>query len=345
MDEKQGGNPSAGGNKEAGAPERKSRQTPWTRLIRYVKRELHKHRAAREKKKAQETPADRAARRTANATYVIAVFTIVLAVSTTWTLVEIHRGGVDTHALAIAAGNQAKWTQSLAGAAGTQSGWMQQFAAHMKDVADRTKEQADRTKDLADEAKAQASAAKIAADAAKSAADTAKDALHVSERAYLTLGAPTNDFQYERMDVPVFNGGHIPSGPVQIVTHEATFSVKDVSEKIYPTSDIVETHWQTFTYQSVPIVQNGGIYQVEVHFPNLVPAEFNAGKQAIVTLIVMTYNDGFPGTPEQSWMFCDGSTFAAKQKLLTMRPCQDPNHAMQILLAADHYPDPQYEMK
>jgi len=345
MEEKQDDGPDTGGSEKAHAPVRKSRHNRRGWLIRYIKRELHRHRAGREKKKADETPADRAARRTANATYVIAIFTIVLAISTTWTLVEIRRGGADTHALATAASNQAKWTQSLAGAAGSQSGWMQQFASHMKDVADRTKDQADRTKDLADEAKAQAMAAKTAADAAKSAADTAKDSLHVSERAYLTLAYPQNDFQNQRMEVPIFNGGHIPSGPVKIVTHEATFSIKDVDETIYPLQDIVETHWQTATFQSVPVFQNGGIYQVEVHFPKLVQADLNSGKQAIVTLVVMTYNDGFPNTPEQTWVFCDASTFAAKQKLLTMRPCSDPNQAMHILLTADHYPNPQYELK
>ncbi len=128
----------------------------------------------------------------------------------------MHESSSDTHALATAAGNQATWTQRLATNTDIESG-------HMKDLADRMKEQADRTKDLANEAKAQVAVAKSAADAARSAADTAKDTLHVSERAYLTLGTPTNDFQNKRMDVPVFNGGHIPSGPVQIVMHEATF--------------------------------------------------------------------------------------------------------------------------
>ncbi len=69
------------------------------------------------------------------------------------------------------------------------------------------------------------------------------------------------------MDVPVFNGGHIPSGPVQIVMHEATFSIKEVGKNIIPMSDNIEAHWQTFAYQSVPVVQNGGIYQVEISFP------------------------------------------------------------------------------
>ncbi len=103
MDEKQDGDPNASDNKQAHPQIKKPRQNWLTRLIRHIKRELHKHRTAREKKKADETPADRAARRTANATYVIAIFTIVLAISTTWTLVEIRRGGADTHALATAA--------------------------------------------------------------------------------------------------------------------------------------------------------------------------------------------------------------------------------------------------
>ena len=54
----------------------------------------------------------------------------------------MHTGGRDTHDLAVAAGNQATWTQRLAGSAGTQ-------ADRTKDLADRMKDQADRTRDLA----------------------------------------------------------------------------------------------------------------------------------------------------------------------------------------------------
>lgn len=305
----------------------------WARFVHHVIRESRK----RKSKKQPETVADRAARRTASATIAIAVLTLVLAIVNYFQWHEIHAGGIDTHNLAVAAGNQATWTQRLATNTDTESGYMKDLAAHMQD-------QADQTKTLAGEAKTQAAASKVAAIAAKSAAETAKEALHISERAYLTLGFPANDFQNHRMEVAILNGGHIPSGPAMVVTHEATFAVRNVTENFVPLSDLIESHWQTSAYPSIPVVQTGGIYQVDVNFPKLVQAELNEGKQKIVTVIVITYNDGFPRTPKQSWIFCDQSTFAVEQKLLTMRPC-DSGQIIQTLLVADHYPDPRYEQK
>ena len=88
----------------------KLRRNRWRWFIDYVKGKLEQQRADKDK----ETPADRAARRTANATYVIALFTIVLAVSTIGTLIEIHRGSADTHDLAVAAGKQADASKAVA---------------------------------------------------------------------------------------------------------------------------------------------------------------------------------------------------------------------------------------
>jgi hypothetical protein len=76
----------------------------WSWLIRYIKRELHKRRA----KKQQESPTDRAARKTSSATIWIAVFTVVLAFVSGFTLYEVIEGSSDTHTLAEAAKRQAE---------------------------------------------------------------------------------------------------------------------------------------------------------------------------------------------------------------------------------------------
>ncbi|MGD1096774.1 MAG: hypothetical protein ABSB35_32875 [Bryobacteraceae bacterium] len=52
--------------------------------------------------------ADKAADRTATATVWIAIFTIILALVSGFTLYEVIEGGTDTHALAVAAGKQAE---------------------------------------------------------------------------------------------------------------------------------------------------------------------------------------------------------------------------------------------
>lgn len=43
--------------------------------------------------------------------------------------------------------------------------------------------------------------------AAKNAAETAKDAFHGSERAYVVLGVPVDDFPHKRTDIPIINSG------------------------------------------------------------------------------------------------------------------------------------------
>lgn len=77
----------------------------------------------------QESSADKAAKSTARATWVIAGFTVVLALVGTWTLIEVISGGDDTKKLAQAAVDQAtalkiqaQNTENLATAARNQAG-------------------------------------------------------------------------------------------------------------------------------------------------------------------------------------------------------------------------------
>jgi hypothetical protein len=81
----------------------------WVRFIRYAKRKMDERTA----KKRYETPTDKAARVTSNATVWIAAFTFVSLVVSSSTFVilrsqlkEMHDGGVDTHTLAQLAINQ-----------------------------------------------------------------------------------------------------------------------------------------------------------------------------------------------------------------------------------------------
>lgn len=126
----------------------------------------------RRTKKENETPADRAARVTATATYWMALFTFVLAVVGVATLCvlriqlkEMHEGGVDTHDLAVAASKQAD---------------------RMKDLADRMKDQAEATHDLAVAAGKQADASRAFADLTAQQF-TASQRLIESQRASITV--------------------------------------------------------------------------------------------------------------------------------------------------------------
>lgn len=232
---------------------------------------------------------------------------------------EMRTGSADTHDLAVAAGKQAD---------------------RMRDLAESMKDQAERTKDLADQATIQAKASKIAAESAKRAANIAQQTLHLSERAYLIMGVPTNDFDHKRIDIPLINSGHIPSGRTRVVVHEATFALRNPSERIIPFNDVVEKHWGERIYQSVPVMPLGNLFSLEVHMPALVPDQLNNGKQAIVIAAKMTYRDGFQDSPEQTAIFCDMSSYSVATKLLAMRPCDDPNVVLKAMKVLDGYPSP-----
>ena len=131
----------------------------WRWFILYIERNVHKHRSEHKKKRADETPADRAARKTATATVWIAILTVVMAGFGALTWREIHAGGVDTKAVADAAQKQACASSKSAKAA-------QDFAATASLINGNIN-------DAVGKLDAQAKATQRSANAAKSAADSA----------------------------------------------------------------------------------------------------------------------------------------------------------------------------
>ena len=249
---------------------------------------------------------------------------------------EMHSGAKDTHDLAVAAGNQATWTQRLAANTDTESG-------HMKDLADRMKDQADRTKIEADETKVLADEARIQAAAAKSAAETAKDTLHVSERAYVIASAMTLNASAGLASFPVINMGHIPSGKVTIIVHEATINVSDPnapSQEIIPT----ETHWQHYDLDSLPPMQGAITYTANIPLPRINQDQINKGLQQIVIVGTVSYGDGFIGTSEQRWRFCQAGALYPRTKDFQWRPC-DWSLYMPELISVDHWPKDEYQRR
>jgi hypothetical protein len=136
---------------------------------------------------------------------------------------EMHTGGKDTHDLAVAAGNQATWTQRLADSAKTQSDRTQTLADRMKDQADRTKDVADRTKNLADQAIIQSKAA-------ERSAGTARDALQIGNRPWIKIS--------HRIVEPLNFSFVGASGPA------ATMRVEDTMENVGQTVAINVLAWE-----------------------------------------------------------------------------------------------------
>jgi hypothetical protein len=81
---------------EVKATTKREKRPLWVRFIHYSIRQARKRKA----QKHPEPAADKAARRTANATIAIAALTLVLAVVSYFQWKEIHEGSTDTHNLA-----------------------------------------------------------------------------------------------------------------------------------------------------------------------------------------------------------------------------------------------------
>jgi hypothetical protein len=150
---------------------------------------------------------------TAVATIVIAVFTVVLAGTSFMQWREMRSGGEDTHKLAVAAGNQATWTQNLATN-------MQTQADRTKDLADRMKDQADRTKTIADQAVIQAGANKTLAKNAVDTLSNTKQSFRDEQRAWIGVQGTSDIKGFTnkepwKVTVVFFNSGRTPAHDVQ----------------------------------------------------------------------------------------------------------------------------------
>lgn len=273
-------------------------------------------------RRRKETPADRAARLTAQATVWLAVFTVCLVLTSVGTVVilrnqlrEMHEGGIDTHNLATAAGEQAKAMQILS---------------------DRMKLQADQTQILAEEAKAQAAAAQEAADAAKKTAETAKETLH-SERADLRIEHPDFDFSTKSMRLPLFNTGHISSGELIATIHEATYETTgpfDTIDMAKPT----QKDWQHMHWDSVA---TGNFDSAVVPIPPLDENKFNTGKQLVLVAGSLSYSDGLENRL-RVWHFCFRNSYHLVFQKVILDTC-NAEKIIPILEKADGYPNNEHQ--
>jgi hypothetical protein len=293
---------------------------------------MHQRRVRREKKKSDENPSDKAARRTANATAWIAIFTIVLAGVGYLQFTEILDSGAES------TGQMDQMVheyRSQVAQLKRQAGDTHDLAVQAKNQADRTKDMADRMKDQADRTKTIADQAIIQAKAAKSAAETADKALHISERAYVVAATPSMNVASNLVTLPIVNTGHIPSGAVKAVIHEATLVITPGS----PTNSSIETHWKNYTLESVPT--NGETLSFNIATPNADAAQLKSGNQQVLIVGTISYNDGFRDDPDQQWSFCFGDAVTPQNKDLGWVVCDSALYLSQAI-ATDHYPQNEY---
>jgi hypothetical protein len=295
----------------------------WAGLVGYIQRRADEHKA----KKQAETPQDRASRVTANATHAIAWLTLAVALIAGLQLWELIQGGDDTKAIATAAQQQACAARQIAAASERNAAAAEGFATSAGHISDGV---GSAVKKL----EAQAKATQKSAGAAESAAGTAIQALHISERAYIVTGQPTIDTDARNIVLPIINSGRIPSGEVTAVIHEATLPVSTpgVQEtKIFAT----EVHWKRYKLESIPTT--GTVINFNIPIPALNAEDVTGGRQQIIIVGVLTYNDGFSGDADQQWPFCYGNAMLPQSKSLQWVIC-DPNLYLREAIEADHYP-------
>jgi hypothetical protein len=177
------------------------------RFVSNVKSEMH----GRRTKQQEETPVDRAARRTANATVWLAVFTVVLAatsVGTIWILKnqlrEMHEGGIDTHALADA-------TEKMKSSA-------EKSAQASRDFADTETKISSGIMSAAQELDRQAKELELARQdsvrGSNQALESAINNFHLDQRAWVGFVEMKGDIKGEELFIPIayfMNSGRTPT--------------------------------------------------------------------------------------------------------------------------------------
>lgn len=234
-------------------------------------------------------------------------------------LAEMRTGSVDTHTLAIDAGRQAKWTQHL--------------TSRMKDLAGATQA-------MARQAVVQADAAKLSADAAESTARTAEESLHMSERAYIVMGAPRLVAQKKLLVIPLINKGRIPSGEVDALYHVELVKAKPDGHSANFANPL-EIYWHMQPFQtinpSVPV-------ELSITLVKMDPTLLEKSNEGAFVAGNVSYSDGFDDTQRTTVPICVQTYYRTDLKQLMLIPC-DSKTVLPQIEAADEYPKLKFELR
>ena len=179
----------------------------------------------------------------------------------------------------------------------------------------------------------QATASKQSAHAAESAANTAVNTLHVTERAYIAIDEPAINVQQKIITLPVFNVGHIASGAVEVLVHQAVANVTDALAPV-PASNASGT-WQKHRFQSLT---PGKHLSILVPFAMMRAEDLNTGHQAIYIAGTVTANDGFSDTPPERSTFCFSTKLIPVFGHVELAPC-DAASLLPLMEKIDGYPN------
>jgi hypothetical protein len=163
-----------------------------------------------------------------------------------------------------------------------------------------------------------------------------RTALHVTERAYITTGRPTLDQTNKAISFFINNKGHIPSGNIEIIVHEATVnsSVPNVNPDI---SKSGEYYWQRHHLAPLPPGDDAFGLAVPVRAFDASKYTLDGVYQSILVAGQISYFDGFPDDGSQQWLFCFETVYHLILKQIFVVPCE-PEKVIPQMENRDGYP-------
>lgn len=179
-----------------------------------------------------------------------------------------------------------------------------------------------------------AGTAKLQAQISKEAAKEAVQASHISERAYLSIGAPMLDMDKGLVSLPIDNGGKIPSGEAVATIHEATVvQIDDITP--IPVTNTIGKYWTRTTF---PYILPGNPITIAEPVRAFSKSQVASGQQIILIAGTLRYKDGFPDDPEREWPFCFQSIKHLVMQQTIWTPC-DIKTIIPMLERLDGYPN------
>lgn len=164
-------------------------------------------------------------------------------------------------------------------------------------------------------------------------------AFRIANRAYLSAGKPAFDAKAHLFTLSMSNHGHLPTGTVEVVIHEATAeSAGAIPNATSDIEGITEAHWRR--HVMAPFPPDSDPVQVGIGAPDFADDKFGdqGARQQIFVSGRITYDDAFSEDGKQSYDFCFQSGYNTETQKLYFAPC-DPGMVLPALEKRDGYPD------
>ena len=160
----------------------------------------------------------------------------------------------------------------------------------------------------------------------------------IANRAYLAAGQPSFDQKTRRFTLSIRNHGHLPTGSVDLVIHEATLDSTTANVISADANDVAEAHWRRHTLAPFPPDSDALPIAVGIHGYAEDKYTAQGAFQEIFVAGRISYNDAFSEDGPQSYDFCYQSGYNPDLQKLYFTPC-DPGTVLLALEKRDGYPE------